>query len=465
MMGFFAWLTRNPDAELVRQAEDWPVVGSWATWFRDRYLPPPAAEDGNAEGAFTPESFRPEGWAPENRTRETDIESPDIIWVLPGAVLRREPAASSPAVYEFDAVTTVIRLGRRGDWFLIRDRGSRGWVYLEGYDEQGGPPYGEAPEPTKALMPRSPDAASLAAARELLGERERVGSLGPYVAYSDLDESELWSYLDGLAAQVETLYSKRYGLEPLGNPAAALVVYRGELAYRLLEKRSPRIAGLHSTGHASRGVAVLFVGDRSLDEVGTTLVHELVHFLNRRAIGPALPPWIDEGLADDLATADVDAGGRIRPGELSGDRSEAGGRLVIDGALATLYRLRGAAAGGELLPFARLTSLQWEEFVRSQQRQLLYGTSAFWVRYLLDSGEPGLAAGFRRFLAAVGAGKPATPEMLRDYLGRDWAALDEGFLRWLETHPALPSEPLTPVPSPTRSRPTGRGAPPPTPSN
>ncbi len=441
VMAFFAWLTHNPDAELVRQAEDWPVVGSWATRFRERYEPPQAPQDyGEPESYRSPGGRTPGGQTSDGRTPDGLVDRPDIVWVLPGAVLRRQPSATSAVVREFDSVATVIKIERRGDWFHVRQFGDRGWIFLEGYDERGGPPYGEAPEPATALMPRPPDAATLGLARELLGDRELVRRLGPHVAYTDFDDPELFGYLDGLAAQIESLYHQRYGLELLGIPAATLVVYRSELPYRLLEKRSPRLADLHSAGHASRGVAVLYVGDRDRDDVGTTLTHELVHFLNRRALGPALPAWIDEGLADDLATARVGTDGRIEAHALGGDRHEAGGRIRIDGALATLYHLRGAINDGSLPSLSQLTSLDWDQFVRSDRRQLFYGASAFWIRYLLDPDEPRLGGGFRRFLAGIAVGEPATPEVLRSHLDRDWAALDAGFRLWIETHPALPED-------------------------
>jgi hypothetical protein len=450
ILAVFAWATRNPDAELVRQAEEWPVVGPWAARFRQRYLPPrPPAGPG-------PEILRPRPSRPPEEAQDERPEAPaadrratdaEVVWVLPGAVMRRQPSATAAAIKRFDAVASADRLERRGDWFHVRHFGERGWVFLEGYDERGGPPYGDTPEPTRALMPRPPDAAALQLARELLGDRERIVRLGPYTTYTDLDDLDLLGVLDRLASQAEGLYRERYGLEPLGAPAAALVLYRTELAYRVLEKRSPQLAGLHSAGHASRGVAVLYEGDRSRADVGTTLTHELVHFLNRRALGPALPPWIDEGLADGLATSRVGAEGRIEPRALSGARREADGRLRIDGALATLYHLRAASGDGELPSLLDLAGLDWDRFVRSGRRQLYYGASAFWVRYLLD-GDPGLGDGFRRFLASVGQGEPATPEALRAHLGRDWAALDAGFRDWIASHPELPAE--------TRPGPPGR---------
>lgn len=441
VMAFFAWLTRNPDAELVRQAEDWPVVGSWATRFRERYVAPQAPRDYEEGESFrTPGGRTPDRRTPDGRTPDRPADRPDIVWVLPGTVLRQAPSATAAVVHEFDAVATVIKIERRGDWFHVRRGGDRGWIFLEGYDEDGGPPYGEAPEPTKALMPRPPDAATLGPARELLGGRERVHRLGPYVTYTDVDDPGLLEHLDGLADQVESLYRERYGLELLGAPVAALVVYQSELPYRLLEKRSPHLADLHSAGHASRGVAVLYVGDRDRADVGTTLTHELVHFLNRRALGPALPPWLDEGLADDLATARVGADGRIDPRRLGGDRYEVDGRVRIDGALATLYHLRIASAEGDLPSLSRLTSLDWDQFVRSGRRQMYYGASAFWIRYLLDHEDARIGAGLRRFLAGVAVGEPATPEALRDHLGRDWAELFAGFRLWIESHPALPAD-------------------------
>ncbi len=425
LLAAFAWLTHHPDAPILRQAERWPFVGPLASWMRESYrLPAPAPQ--TAEEAPVAHEV-------------ADMEPPPAvlppsgprIWILPGTVLRRSPAPDGAEVLEFSAIESAVRLERRGDWFRIDRRGSEGWVFLEGYDESGGPPFGTTPAPPRPLRPRPPDEEKLGAARRYLGDRERVLAAGPYTLYTDSRDEVLIARLDALAAQLETVYAERYGRRPLGTPQAALVLYRTELPYRLLQRQLPRIAGLHSTGHSALGVAAFYVGENRRAEVGATLVHELVHLLNRRALGPALPPWLDEGLADDLASARVDADGTIRPHLIGGERRREGNKVRLNGGVAALLQLSRSMteAGPTLLP--DLLAIDWESFVKSDRSRLHYGASAFWVRYLLQ-GEGGRHRdAFRRFLAAVSEGRPATAAALGESLGQDWDALERSFRAWV----------------------------------
>ena len=79
------------------------------------------------------------------------------------------------------------------------------------------------------------------------------------------------------------------------------------------------------------------------------------HLLNRRAIGPALPPWLDEGLAEDLAQSRVE-GRRVVGGTLAEVVLRAGPAWESHGGLAAAQLLRGALAAGTLLPLPALAS-------------------------------------------------------------------------------------------------------------
>ncbi len=62
--GGLTYLTRHPDAEILRRAESWPGVGPLASRFREAYRPPRPA--GDAEG--TEQLRPPEGDAPATPT-------------------------------------------------------------------------------------------------------------------------------------------------------------------------------------------------------------------------------------------------------------------------------------------------------------------------------------------------------------------------------------------------------------
>ena len=431
LLATFTWLTRNPEAPVLRQAESWPVVGPLASWIRQRYLPPePVVEPAEEPAEKAPLVSRDAG--PREPPAAGAPETGPRVWILSGTVLRRSPSPAAAAIYEVRSISSATRLERRGDWFRVRHRGTEGWVFLEGYNEGAGPPFGDAPEPPRPLAEQPPDEEELRAARRYLGDRERTLSLGPYTLYTDCRDDDLIAHLGALASGLEAVYAERYGLRPLGTPRAALVLYRTELPYRLLQRQVQGIAGLHSTGHSAQGVAAFFVGTRQRGEIAATLVHELVHFLNRRALGPALPPWLDEGLADDLASARRGDDGTIRPLLLSGERRRRGAEIRISGGTATLLMLREELVRGGPPPFPQLLELDWDSFVKDDRSRFHYAASAFWIRYLLQ-GEGGRhRAAFRRFLAAIAEGRPATAEELRRGLGSDWATLGRSFRAWVE---------------------------------
>lgn len=422
------WLTHHPETEFLARAQEWPVVGPAASWFRAQYLPDRRSPaDPNTSGG---------GDAFGDEAAWEEIEEPPRalgprIWLLRNTWLRHEPDPSAPTHYRLDSISVAVQLERRGQWYRVIHRGTEGWVYLENYDPNRNPPYGEAPEPPRPLAARTPDAEQLAMARRLLGKRERRGQLGPYALYTNVSDGALLDHLHAIALQVEPIFIARYGRRPLGSPREAVVLYESDVAYRLLEHRSPRLTGLHSSGFNAAGLVVFFKGDRHPQEVGATFIHELVHLLNRRALGPALPPWLDEGLADDLSHLRVNADGTFEPEALAGMRIVGDGKITILGALSALQILEDARSKGTLPSLEELTHLDWDAFVRSDRINLHYATSAFFVRYLLMAEDRRHAATFRAFLNEVAAGHSTHGEALRTQLGMGWSELDASFASWL----------------------------------
>ncbi len=162
------------------------------------------------------------------------------------------------------------------------------------------------------------------------------------------------------------------------------------------------------------------------------MVHELTHLMNRRALGPALPAWLEEGLADDLAHSEIDPQGKLEPSRLGGLSLRRWDGWEWRGARASAISLRRALDAGRMRPLAELLALDWREFVAADGERTSYPQAAFWVRFLLS--DPNLAPAFRGYLREVAAGGSAAPEALRARLGADWATLDERFARWIRVH-------------------------------
>lgn len=432
-LGGGAWLTHHPDAEIVRRAQEWPVVGPLARAFHTRFVPPPpplpAPPRGPSEVMIL--TLPPDPAAPAPLVLPpAPADAHDSVWVVPGVELKQRPAADAKSLYTFESVANAALLERRGDWYRVHHRRREGWVHLPGYDETSKPPFGEDPEPPRPLPAREPEPQKLAAARELLGTTQRELPLGPYRLFTDSPDDELIAFLHPLAASLDDVYYRRHGRVPLGVPKEAVVLFAGEGGYRLLQLRTEKLLGLAAGGHNAHGVAALFIGKSSRGEVASTLLHELAHFVNRRALGPALPPWLDEGIADDLALSRIDHG-KLWPGVLGGSEQRAGGKVEYEGGLASLLRLQEAIAAGQAPPLEELLQLDWEGFVRSPRSALYYAESAFWVRYLLDGEGGRFAPAWREFLTAVSEGRPPDPENLRERLGRTWPALEASFRAWV----------------------------------
>lgn len=445
--GLVAFVSHRPDHPRVVAAERWPGVGAWVVLLREVYRP---AETVRVGGPTTdPPERHLARRAAEGYSLPPWDGPPGYVWVPDGATLRTEPSDGAAEIHRFDAIANVARLERRGDWFRVWRRGVEGWVHLPGYREEHDlPPWGDEPEAPGPLAPESIDPSLLAEALSFLegaaGEEggtagEVVATrFGPYQAYADFDDVEIFSLLGAVAEQVEPLWVRRHGLRPSGDPASVVVLFRREAAYRALERSTDQVRGLDAEGFAGYGLVVTYVGDKSPQEVASTLVHEICHRIHRRALGPALPPWLEEGMADDLALARLDDG-RLDPGGYSGrrvtDATPRGVEIRFTQGLATLWNLKEAILRGRMPLLEDLTRLDRDAFLDPTAgrpaRRLRYDAMALWVRYLLTAHGGRHRDGWQRFLRGIAEGGPATGDALLTALGAPPDALEADFRTWV----------------------------------
>ena len=429
----FTWLTHHPRATILARAEGWPGIGPLAQAFRQRYAPAgsgasePGEDAGPARNDATDDLRRlpPSAWI------DPPMPVGETMWLLAGAVLRHQPSHDAPLIETLDGITNVIQLEQRDDWYRVFRHGYEGWVYVEDYATTG-PPYGETPDAPGPLLGRPPDEHELAAALELLGSDARSLTLGPYSASTDCQDATLLRRLDLVAKGLESAYVTRYDRQPVGSPMAAVVLFARRQDYQRLRDARRELAGLPASGHHSQGLIAFYVGRRSASEVIATFIHEVVHTFNRRALGPALPPWLDEGLADDLAVSQVDAEGQLDPMRLAGEIQHLNGRFTMHGAFASLTDLDRARRGGRLPSLDHLMAMDWDAFVRSEDISLHYDLSAFWLRYLLQGQGGRHSAGLRAFLDHVAEGGEVTAAALADHLQMGLPWLEGAFHGWLD---------------------------------
>jgi hypothetical protein len=370
------------------------------------------------------------------------------VWRQESSLAARPPGGATTATWEWARLPRATTPWLEETGSAARVSGARAprivevegrLVSLASRPAESAPPLGDVPIPPRPLPGQAPDPERLERAVRILGPARRFDRVGEYALHTDVENAALIYRLSRFAGSLEAIYSDRYGLELVGRPAEAVVLYRREEDYRRLEQSEERIAGIGSTGYTRRGIVALYQGDRPLEEIAGTLVHELAHLLNRRGLGPALPPWLDEGIADDLAQSEISETNALLPGTLGGTVSRSGGRIDLRGARASLLLLQRAAETDTALPLSLLLQQGWDDFVGAE-RETLYAGSLFWVRYLLAGEGGALAPGFRAFLRGIAEGRPATPEELSLRLGRSWPHLELGYRVWLRSLDPLESD-------------------------
>lgn len=486
LLAGIAWLSTHPDSPLVARLARAPGIGRLVERLRpSETRPTPAAPTGEGVEVFwvgeeerpaaVPGPGAPPG-PPPHSTPSTPPAPPRPVlaerWARPGSELR---AAGDPAAPEVDRLvgwTLLPVLAARAGWSEVWLGGRALWLPEAAFSAADERPLGSAPEPPRPLPGRPADPARLDAARRLLGAAARSGRLGPYALLTDLAPGTLPAGLETVASALEAAYRERSGLAPAGEPLETVVLFARRADYRRFQAAEERLAGLPATGHAARGLVALAAeadGEETeppvavpAGELAATLAHELVHLLNRRALGPALPPWLDEGLAEDLAWRARDADGRSLPDpdgwEAGHEIRLEGSTLRLSGALAALETLARARAAGTAPSIEALLAAEWEAFVAPERATLHYAASLWLVRCLFDAEGGALAPGFRAYLRDVARGEPAGGAALAAAVGRPLPVVDASCGVFVNARREVARQALpTPPETPTRRRPLWPG--------
>lgn len=356
------------------------------------------------------------------------------IWVEAGRRIHQRPDPRSSVLDLVDAAAELPVLERRGPWARVRYGAWQGWVVVEGEEDL-------AVLPSEPAPLKRPDRERRARLRRILGEDHAARRLGPYTLFSDVENGALLERLGAVAAHLGATYRERFGLDPGPPGEETIFIFAREEDYRAYEREEPAAARLGAPGHASHGLCVTFVGDQTADQMRHVLIHELTHLLNRRALGSEVAPWLEEGLAEALASSRVDRSGRILPEALGGTtkvQGLSGGRrlsnlqlVTVTGSRAALRTLLEAWHEATRPSLSQLLSLGWDEFVDPRGREIHYAQSGLLVRYLLDGRGGEAAECFRGFLRAVASGKLAFGDALPEALGLEPEVVEQGFYLWL----------------------------------
>lgn len=436
LAALFAAVMHDPHNSWFDEVVEWPVLGGPVLVVREMYL-----EHETPVGLNSPQARMEMGIEPvqgEESSAWVLVDGTSYIaervWLAEGKALHSEPDRDASVVFRMPVTANVAVLQSADGWREVRYRHWSGWIPDGSSSPRtAGPPLGSGRQPVVAQEARSPSATRLARVRDLLGpeaQSERLGAT--YEFLTDVDDPELLARLDAVAGQLEAAYRQRYGLDPIGRAKGAVALFASEERYREFQGDDERLAGLAPRAHVGGGVVALYRGDQPTDEVAATLVHELVHLINARALGPALPAWLEEGLADDLATSRIDRRGRVLPGTLGGAETRSGDQVRMTGGLAARVNAARAVAERRAPSIETLVEMSWESFVRASERDLHYALATEWIRYLLEAEDGEYAEPFRNWLGAIADGGRADAEALRRSLGKSWYELDRGFRIWLQ---------------------------------
>ena len=247
-------------------------------------------------------------------------EGTETLAIQAGTRVYSEPDRRSPPMATVEFAATFELLERRPDWAKLRLGDWNGWVPLSPE-----PPWDvTSPFSQDALPPRAVTASpeKLAAIRSILGADSGghpSRSFGPFTLYSDFTPKVL-ARLEPSVEQLAEAYRTRFGIEASPGPGMVVAIFANQEDYRHYERLEGDLRGLGVDGHAGNGVAALYAEHKRASQLRPLLLHELTHLLNRSALGPDTPIWLEEGLANDLAYNRVDRAGRLLLGTLEGQR-------------------------------------------------------------------------------------------------------------------------------------------------
>lgn len=427
----FVLMTRRPDHPVFDWMAERPFVGPIFDELRRPYLrrERALARTNSERGTRSdlPADVDLEGDALSRIGRSPEV---DTEWIGIGARIHASPEGGEVLDMTQRLANYRVRT-RLGAWIEIEMfDGSTGWVDRSRPRDLR-PPLGETPEPPGPLRARPADPARLKLAREAMGRAARRLEIAGYQVWTDVEgRAQLFEGLRARLERAERDYEALYGRRPVGEPAESLVLLARIDDYLIVQEQVRGLEGIRgSLGHAAGGLAVAAVGRRPRGEVESTVLHEVAHLLNRRALGPSLPAWLSEGLAEHFSS--------LGPALLRGERPERaaqfrrveGSTALYSGPRAALRLLAERAQVGRLPDLQDLLEMDADEFVRGPEAPLRYAASSFFIDFLLN--DSAFAGRFREFLDDVAGGGAVDAQSLSARLDRDWARLDLQFNQWL----------------------------------
>ena len=367
VLTLFAWATRHPEHPWVEEARSWPLVGTWTdsavprtaqeragkstdppsiqtvTQYTDLHLwfdrgseifanvadatpsevltVPTRLEIRERRGDWLEVAGHSRGWVQFSGDPIVAGEPPSqhrTVWVRPGdALLDR---AGGRRVERVGAIANLpVVATATNDWVEVIYDDRKLWLRAPEFTG-GEPPLGSAVAPLLPMAAVPIDTARRDSALRAFSGEPITSTAGPYTMVGDSPRiRSLTALCHRRLAAADREFEALTGLTPQGPGRETLLVFARRDNYLAFLTGAPRVSdqtGLTDPDGYSlpaEGFAATFFEGRSDHEVCAVLVHEVAHLVSRRALGPALPPWLAEGLATHIedgnkAGADVTLG-------------------------------------------------------------------------------------------------------------------------------------------------------------
>jgi hypothetical protein len=209
-----------------------------------------------------------------------------------GARLHLDPDVSSPSLALLDAEALVEVFERKDGWLLVRYDSFRGWV------REGAPRSLVEERGDANVAPGAGHAGLLSRGRALLRDGGRELPMDGRTLLTDVSDETLLKWLVETPEAARSIFEKRWGrTRP---PAPGSVVFLFESAEAEREFSSVACGAAEPFGVRVASLALSGEG-RARDR--ERLLHQVGHLYAHDQLGDGVPPWIEEGLADEFARA------------------------------------------------------------------------------------------------------------------------------------------------------------------
>lgn len=285
-----------------------------------------------------------------------------------GARLHLEPDASSISIAVVEESLEVVPEAKRDGWILVRYAGRKGWV-------KPGPPTPlfearRATAPASDTAPAPWDSFRNGAVfpsglgRELTVDRWQLRT--------DLEDEALLTRIRRAIDRAPPSFEAWWKLSSKA--------YSGQVLYLFARREDVRALDPLACGRIRNGVVTAAVVPGDPDATVRRALHQAGHLYAVQLLGSAVPPWLEEGIADSFAAIGEKGPGNQEP----------------------LFRSRShpQTPGDEPLPIATILGAGRELFADDARGALLRRDARRLARYFWNGGRPGRFDKFRSFVAA-----------------------------------------------------------------